>query len=136
MKKLLRNLSALLLLIFSAFYFAGASFAANALQEEVAAAGDFVKKLQILVAEGKKRELAKLVSYPLTVNGKKSANNEDAFVQRYDEIFTENVQTCLRDHNLKEATFSRNGQYMAGWGCIWFFPVEKGGMIINAVNTQ
>ena len=138
MKKIVQSFIILLfLLLFSVFYFAGVSFATDELQEEVVAAGEFVKKLQILAAEGDKQELAKLVGYPLTVNGKEnSAKNADAFVQSYDDIFTESVQTCLRDHNLEEATFSSNGLYMVGWGCIWFFPTERGDMLIHAVNTN
>ena len=103
---------------------------------ELKAAGNFVKQLQALVAEGKKQELARLVNYPLTVDGKKSAKNMDAFVKSYDAIFTKAVQTCLREHNLKGEIFSRNGQYMVGWGCIWFSPAERGGMTIDAVNTN
>ena len=103
---------------------------------ERVAAGNFVKRLQMLAAEGKRQELAKLVNYPLTVDGKARTKNADAFVKSYDAIFTKTVQTCLREHNLKEEIFSRNGQYMVGWGCIWFSPAERGGMTIDAVNTK
>ena len=103
---------------------------------ERVAASNFVTQLQSLVAEGKRQELAKLVSYPLTVDGKKGSKNADAFVKSYDAIFTKTVQTCLQEHNLKEEIFSRNGQYMVGWGCIWFSPAERGGMTIDAVNTK
>ena len=103
---------------------------------ERVAAGNFVKQLQTLAAEGKRQELARLVAYPLTVDGKKRAKNADAFVKSYEAVFTKTVQTCLREHNLKEEIFSRNGQYMVGWGCIWFFPAERGDMVISTVNTK
>lgn len=103
---------------------------------ERVAAGNFVKQLQTLAAEGKRQELAKLVNYPLTVDGKERAKNANAFVKSYDAIFTKTVQTCLREHDLKEEIFTRNGQYMVGWGCIWFSLAERGGMTIDAVNTK
>ena len=130
MKKVLRSFITLFLFC---CVFTSVSFAAT--QEEVAA-GEFIKKLQLLAAEGNKQELAKLVDYPLTMNGKKGAANADAFVKRYNEIFTKDVQSCLRDHDLKEPVFSRNGEYMVGQGCIWFFPTQQGNMVINAVNTS
>ena len=103
---------------------------------ERVAAGNFVKKLQTLTAEGKRQELAKLVNYPLTVDGKERIKNANAFVKSYDAIFTKIVQTCLREHNRNEEIFSRNGQYMVGWGCIWFSLDEKGGMTIDAISTK
>ena len=103
---------------------------------ERVAAGNFIKQLQTLVEEGKRQELAKLVNYPLTVDGKNRAKNADAFVTSYDAVFTKAVQTCLREHKQKEEIFSRNGQYMVGWGCIWFSPAERRGMTIDAVNTK
>ena len=105
-------------------------------QAEQAEAAKFVKTLQTLVAEGQKQELAKLVGYPLEVDGKERAKNEAAFVKNYDAIITKSVAQCAREHDLTQEVFSRNGQYMVGWGCIWFSPAEKGGMTIDAVNTQ
>ncbi len=105
-------------------------------QAEQAEAAKFVKTLQALVAGGQKQELAKLVGYPLEVDGKERAKNEAAFVKNYDAIITKSVVQCAREHDSTEEVFSRNGQYMVGWGCIWFSPAEKGGMTIDAVNTK
>ena len=105
-------------------------------QAEQAEAAKFVKTLQVLVAGGQKQELAKLVGYPLKVDGRERAKNEAAFVKNYDAIITKSVIQCAREHDATEEVFSRNGQYMVGWGCIWFSPAEKGGMTIDAINTQ
>lgn len=105
-------------------------------QTERAEAEKFVKTLQTLVAGGQKQELAKLVGYPLDVDGKERAKNEAAFVKNYESIITGSVAQCVREHDSTEEIFSRNGQYMVGWGCIWFSPAEKGGMTIDAVNTN
>ena len=101
-----------------------------------AEAARFVKTLQTLIAGGQKQELAKLIGYPLVVDGKERAKNEAAFIKNYDAIITKSVIQCAREHDSTEEVFSRNGQYMVGWGCIWFSPAEKGGMTIDAVNTK
>lgn len=105
-------------------------------QTEQAEAAKFVTILQTLVAEGRKQELAKLVGYPLEVDGRERAKNEAAFVKNYNAIITKSVVQCAREHDSTEEVFSRNGQYMVGWGCIWFSPAEKGGMTIDAINTK
>ena len=105
-------------------------------QAERAEAAKFVKTLQALVAGGQKQELAKLVGYPLNVDGRQRVKNEAAFIKNYDAIITKSVVQCAREHDSTEEVFSRNGQYMVGWGCIWFSPAEKGGMTIDAVNTK
>lgn len=105
-------------------------------QAERAEAARFVKTLQTLIAEGRKQELAKLAGYPLEVDGRERAKNEANFVKNYDAIITTSVVQCAREHDSTEEVFSRNGQYMVGWGCIWFSPAEKGGMTIDAVNTK
>ena len=103
--------------------------------EQIAATA-FVKKLQTLIAKNRKKDLADLVTYPLTMDGKTKAANADAFVRGYDAIVTPAVRECAREHDFSEEVFQRNGQYMVGWGCIWFSPDEKGGMTIDAVNTD
>ena len=102
--------------------------------EQIAAVA-FVKKLQGLIAKDRKQELANLAIYPLTVNGKEKAADAAGFVRHYDEIITPTVRNCAREHDFSEEVFQRNGQYMVGWGCIWFSPDEKSGMTIDAVNT-
>lgn len=103
---------------------------------EQALARSFIATLQTLVAADRKEDLAKLVAYPLQVNGKTKAKNAAAFVKRYDAIMGKQVRQCLSEYKPEtEELFSRNGQYMVGWGCIWFSPAEKGGMSIDAVNT-
>ena len=83
-------------------------------QAERAEAVKFVKTLQTLVAGGQKQELAKLVGYPLNVDGRQRVKNEAAFVKNYDAIITKSVVQCAREHDSTEEVFSRNGQYMVG----------------------
>ncbi len=101
-------------------------------------AKDFVKQLRTLAAEGKSREVAALVSYPLTVNKKPRLTIKDAeaFIKNYDAVFSKSVRECLRDHKMEEDVFVSNGQYMVGWGCIWFFPDKQGNMAISAINPD
>ncbi len=103
---------------------------------EKAAALKFVKTIKELVAKDQREAIAKLIDYPLNVDGKPKAKNAAAFGKAYDAIFTKTVKECLQKHNLKEEVNSVKGAYMVGWGCIWFEPDDKDIMHIVTVNTK
>ena len=103
---------------------------------EQAAALKFVKTLQDLAAKGQSKDIAKLVDYPLYLDGKPKIKNADAFVKNYDSIFTPLVKECLDQHKMDEEFSSVKGDYPVGWGCIWITPGEKGKMSFGAVNTK
>lgn len=103
---------------------------------EQAAALEFVKKVQKMVADDQRDELAKLVTYPLDVDYKPKAKTAAALVKAYDTIFTKAVRECVQKHNLKEEVNNIKGAYMIGWGCIWFEPDDDGKMHIVGINTK
>ncbi len=104
----------------------------------------FVKSLQQLVSKDQKAEIAELVSYPLSVDGNDSINDQATFVQAYDSIFTKAVKECLAQEDTSRNMESVDGSYMIGWGCVWFDEVlpddapddAKGKVSILSVNTQ
>lgn len=100
------------------------------------AAVAFVTTVREAVSAGNKEAVAKLVSYPLEVDGAGSVKDSAAFLKRYDAIVTAAVKKCVSEHNAGEDIFQRNGQYMIGWGCFWFSPDEGNRMGIDAVNTK
>ena len=103
---------------------------------EKAAAKEFVKTIQTMVAEGKSQDIGKLVQYPMSVDYKPKIKNAAAFVKAYDTIFTPKVKECVRTHDLSEEVNSIKGDYMVGWGCLWFGPNDDGTMTIFSVNTK
>ena len=100
------------------------------------AAAAFVSAVREAVADGNKEAVAKLVNYPLEVDGAESIKDSAAFLKRYDAVITAAVKKCVAGHNTGEDIFQRNGQYMIGWGCFWFSPDEGGRMGIDAINTK
>ena len=100
------------------------------------AALEFVKSLQQLVRDNKRDEIAKLVDYPLLVDGEPSIADAAAFVREYDAVMPPSVRECLRDHNTGEPMSQVKAAYMVGAGCIWFEPDEANAMTIFAVNTK
>ena len=101
------------------------------------AALEFVKKLQQLVRDGRRDDIAKLIDYPLLVNGKRAIKDAAAFARKYDSVITAQVRECVRNHDTRELMEQVKAAYMVGDGCIWFNePDAQGAATIFAVNNR
>ncbi len=79
----------------------------------------FFNKVKAANAARDARAMAKLVAFPLTLNGKKSIKTESAFITRYNEIFNANVIKTVEQQKY-ETLFSNYQGAMFGDGQVWF----------------
>lgn len=112
-------------------------FAAPAIASEETdkAALEFVKNLQRMLRDNKRDEIAKLIDYPLLVDGEATVKDAAAFVREYDSIVTSHVGECAQNHDTGVPMEQVKAAYMVGPGCIWFEPDDTNAMTIFAVNT-
>lgn len=90
----------------------------------------FVKKLQLLVLDNDKEQLAKLIRYPLNKSIKSTAD----FIKNYDSIFTKDVKLSIAAINFSQIFRNSKGAMSEG-GMVWFSQIENEFRII-AVNTK
>ena len=98
----------------------------NAVAEIHAASGmtnaeaqTFFNKVKAANATRDARAMAKLVAFPLTVNGKTNVKTASAFIARYSEIFNANVIKAIEQQQY-ETVFSNYQGAMFGNGQVWF----------------
>ncbi|MCR8842210.1 hypothetical protein NQ117_00790 [Paenibacillus sp. SC116] len=87
----------------------------------------FLSKLQKSVKEENKKEVAKLISYPLNLinNGKKTLiYTQEQFVQKYDRIITKSVKKQLLNQKSTDLFENENG-YMIGRGAMWISEINN-----------
>ncbi len=84
-----------------------------------AEAKTFFNYVKAANAAGDARAMAKLVSFPLTVNGKKNIKTAAVFIARYSEIFNANVRKAVERQQF-ETLFSNYQGAMFGDGQVWF----------------
>ncbi len=82
-------------------------------------AQSFFNKIKAANAAGDARAMAKLVAFPLTVNGKASVKTEIIFIARYNEIFNTTVRKAVEQQQY-ETLFSNYKGAMFGQGRVWF----------------
>jgi hypothetical protein len=77
-------------------------------------------KLKAALAQGDRKSVVKLVSYPFQVNAEKPlvVRNEASLLKRYDRIFTPSLLETIRKAEAA-AVFCRDGAGMLGDGVIW-----------------
>ena len=89
----------------------------------------FLKKVQLLVLNNDKEQLAKLVKYPL----RKSIKNENDLVKNYEVLFTKDVKLSVAGINFSQVFRNSKGA-MSEDGRLWFAQEENEFKII-AVNN-
>lgn len=109
---------------------------AMAADGEGKAALEFVKNLRRMVDGGQRDAIAKLVDYPLLLDGEPVIEDAAAFVRKYDSILTARVRDCVSGHDMETPMEEIKAAYMVGNGCIWFESDGEGNMAIVAVNTK
>ncbi len=105
---------------------------------------EFVKSLQQMVKKNERERIAKVVSYPLTVDGKNAVPDQAAFIKAYDSIFTKDVRECVAKEDTSHNLEAVGNSYMIGRGCVWFDKVIEEGagadakrqISILSVNTK
>lgn len=89
----------------------------------------FIKKLQLLVLDNDKAELAKQIRYPLN----KSIKTEADFVKNYDQVFTKDAKLSIAKINFSQIFRNAKGA-MSDGGMVWFLQ-EGSEFKIIAVNN-
>lgn len=89
----------------------------------------FIKKLQLLVLDNDKAELAKQIRYPLN----KSIKTEADFVKNYDQVFTKDAKLSIAKINFSQIFRNSKGA-MSDAGMVWFAQ-EGDGFKIIAINN-
>lgn len=82
---------------------------------------DFFYRFQNRVISGDASRIAKYVDYPFTYyqgGFKKTVNTKDAFIEKYDKIFTQKVIDAVKNQTI-ESAFVRDGGVMIGEGEVW-----------------
>ena len=88
----------------------------------------FIKKLQLLVLDNDKEQLAKQIRYPLN----KSIKTEVAFIKNYDQVFTKDAKLSIAKINFSQIFRNSKGA-MSDGGMVWF--AQEGNQFkIIAVN--
>ncbi len=75
----------------------------------------FLKKLQLLVLNNDKEQVAKLIKYPLG----KSIKTEKDFINNYDMIFSKDARLSIANINLSQVFRNSKGAMTEG-GKVWF----------------
>jgi len=88
----------------------------------------FIKKLQLLVLDNDKAQLAKQIRYPLN----KSIKTEEDFIKNYDQVFTKDAKLSIAKINFSQIFRNSKGA-MSDAGMVWFAQEGKEFKII-AVN--
>jgi len=88
----------------------------------------FIKKLQLLVLDNDKTQLAKQIRYPLN----KSIKAEQDFINNYDQVFTKDAKLSIAKINFSQIFRNSKGA-MSDAGMVWFSQ-EGNGFKIIAVN--
>ena len=92
----------------------------------------FFEKFREMVREDKKEEISKLIYYDLT----KSIENEEYFLENYDQIFNERVKTAVMNQDVDQM-FRKSSGVMVGRGEVWINLIEgKPGYWIVAINYE
>jgi|SRR3989339_1337277 len=78
----------------------------------------FVNKLKMAVRHHRVKMMAQMIAYPLTVNGKPTIQNKQAFIHSYSALFTSQVKKAIANQKL-EALFVNYQGVMLGNGEIW-----------------
>lgn len=89
----------------------------------------FIKKLQLLVLDNDKAELAKYIRYPLN----KSIKTEADFIKNYDQVFTKDAKLSIAKINFSQIFRNSKGA-MSDAGMVWFAQ-EGSEFKIIAVNN-
>lgn len=98
---------------------------------------NFAKEIKLYVKGDKKKELAELIQYPISVlihNEKKTINTPEEFIQSYDDIITDYFKHKI-DISRTRFLFSNDMGVMMGNGDIWFNSWEGIGLKIHAINN-
>jgi hypothetical protein len=90
--------------------------------------------LKSAVGRGDRTAVAKLINYPLAVNGNKRSTLRDqaSLLKAYEKVFTPEVLNRIRISE-PAAVFCRNGEGMLGEGVVWAL-VWRGAARITAIN--
>lgn len=88
----------------------------------------FIKKLQLLVLDNDKAQLAKQIRYPLN----KSIKTEADFIKNYDQVFTKDAKLSIAKINFSQIFRNSKGA-MSDAGMVWFAQEENDFKII-AIN--
>lgn len=104
----------------------------------VTAISSFLGELQAAVKEGRRSEVATLVSYPLslaTPDGKHRVRSEQEFLAEYDSIFPAGLRALLLRQT--PGCISRVGAqgFTFGHGQIWFDVYPDGKVKILSINS-
>lgn len=89
----------------------------------------FIKKLQLLVLDNDKAQLAKQIRYPLN----KSIKTEADFIKNYDQVFTKDAKLSIAKINFSQIFRNSKGA-MSDAGMVWFAQEENDFKII-AINN-
>ena len=88
----------------------------------------FLSELQNAIRNDRRSAVARLISYPLRVNGgggTKVYREPSAVVRDYDEIFTAGVKAAILGQQF-ETLFGRDLGVMIGDGAVWFDHICRG----------
>ncbi len=97
---------------------------------------EFFKKLQQLIRDNKREEIAKRVFYPLSVDGTSAILNQKDFIRSYDSIFNKEVKDCVLGHDTRGELSMSHDSFKANWGCVWADIFDDGKIYLYAVNTR
>lgn len=89
----------------------------------------FIKKLQLLVLDNEKVQLAKQIRYPLN----NFIKTEQDFIRKYDQVFTKDAKLSIAKINFSQIFRNSKGA-MSDAGMVWFAQDENEFKII-AVNN-
>ncbi|HEV3471568.1 MAG TPA: hypothetical protein VG148_19730 [Pyrinomonadaceae bacterium] len=107
-------------------------------EDEAAAAARFLAELQRAVAAGERREVSRMVLYPLKVRirGRRVVlRGPRQFLARYDALFNPHVKSVLAAQKF-EGIFRNWQGYMVGRGEVWFEQLaDTGEFKVIAVNN-